>query len=137
VKDILGNEKGIICYADGPQLSPHPSTFWEVLCKWQCTWIWDNLQWVGDYDWIANTIIAEGTCLAVTGGLYMKDLYPHIHSAVVVFECTKGRGRVWSSFPEASQMACSYCSELIGLMAIHLILLATNEVNPESIGIPL
>ncbi len=27
-------------------------------------------------------------------------------------------------------MACSYCSELIGLMAIHLIVLVTNKVNP-------
>jgi hypothetical protein len=76
------------------------------------------------------TTRAEGTCIAVTDGSYMKDLYPHTHSAAVVLECTKGRGRVWCSFPEASQVACSYCGELIGLMAIHLILLAINKVNP-------
>jgi hypothetical protein len=117
VKDIPGNEKATICYADGPQMAPHPLTFWEVLCKWQRTWMWDNLQWVGDDDWIANTI-AKGTCMAVTYGSYMKDLYPHIYSAMVVLECMKGRGRVWCSFSEASQVACSYCGELIGLMAI-------------------
>jgi hypothetical protein len=66
----------------------------------------------------------------VTDGSYMKDLYLHIHSAAVVLECTKGRGRVWCSFPEASQVACSYRAELIELMAIHLILLVINEVNP-------
>jgi hypothetical protein len=55
--------------------------------------MWDNLQWIGDDDWIGITI-AEGTCIPVTDGSYMKDLYPHIHSAVVVLECTKGRGRV-------------------------------------------
>ena len=60
----------------------------------------------------------------------VKDLYPPIHSAALVLECTKGRGRVWCSFPEASQVACSYPGELIGLMAIHLILLTINEVNP-------
>jgi hypothetical protein len=68
--------------------------------------------------------------MAVMDGSFMKDLYPHIHSAALVLECTKGRGRVWCSFPEASQVACSYRGELIGLMAIHLILLAINEVNP-------
>jgi hypothetical protein len=44
VKDIPGNEKAIICYADSPQSTPTPSTFWEVLCKWQREWMWDNLQ---------------------------------------------------------------------------------------------
>jgi hypothetical protein len=94
-------EGNFICYADGPQLATKPSNFWEVLCKWQCTWMWDNLQWVGDDDWIA-TVIAKGTCMAVTDGLYMRDLYPHRQSAAVILECTKGRGRVWCSFPEAS-----------------------------------
>ena len=59
----------------------------------------------------------------------MKDLYLHIQSAAVVLECTRGRGRLWCSFSEASKVACSYCGELIRLMVIHLILLAINEVN--------
>jgi hypothetical protein len=91
--------------------------------------MWDNLKWVGDDEWIAIAI-AKGTCMAVTDGSFMKDLYPHIHLAALVLECTKGRGRVWCSFPEASQVTCSYRGELIGLMAIHLILLVINEVNP-------
>jgi hypothetical protein len=36
---------------------------------------------------------------------------------------------IWGSFPEQSRCACSYRGELVGLMAIHLILLAANEVN--------
>ena len=91
--------------------------------------MWDNLQWFGDDDWCAMAI-AEGTCIAVTDGSYMEDLYPTINLAAVVLECTGGRGRVWCSFPEASRAVCSYRGELIGLMAIHLILLAINEVNP-------
>jgi hypothetical protein len=81
VKDIPGNEKAIICYADSPQSTPSPSTFWEVLRKWQREWMWDNLQWVGDDEWIAIAI-AEGTCMAVTDGSFMKDLYPHILSCL-------------------------------------------------------
>jgi hypothetical protein len=91
-------------------------------------WMWENFQWVGDDNWIAEAI-GDGSCIAVTYGLYMKALYPQIHSAAFVLECSKDRGRLWGPFPEASQSACSYRGELVGLMAIHLILLAINEVN--------
>jgi hypothetical protein len=37
--------------------------------------------------------------------------------------------------PRVCQAACSYCGELVGLMAIHLILLAINEINPGLKGI--
>jgi hypothetical protein len=58
----------------------------------------------------------------------MGYLYPYIHFNAAVLKCTKGRGRVRCSFPEASQVAYSYRGELVRLMAIHLILLAINEV---------
>jgi hypothetical protein len=113
--------------------APHWN-IWEVLLKWQRMWMWYNLQWVGDNDWLL-TEIAEVTCIAVTDGSYMKDLYPNINSAAVVLDCLRGRGRIWCSFPEASRMACSYHGKLVGLMAIHLILLAINEVNPGLTGL--
>jgi hypothetical protein len=71
VRDIPGNEKAIISYVDGPQLAPTPSNFWDVLCKWQRTWMWNNLQWVEDNDWIAMAI-AKGTCMALTDGSYIE-----------------------------------------------------------------
>ncbi len=89
--------------------------------------MWENLYWVGDDHWIAE-VIEDGTLIAVTDGYYMKDLYPNIHSAALLLECTKGHGRLWCSFPEASEIACSYRGKLVGLMAIHLILLSVNEV---------
>ena len=96
--------------------------------------MWDNLQWVGDDEWLARAI-TEGTCISVTDESYMQDLYVTFNSAAVVIECTKGRGRLWCSFLEASRAACSYRGELLGLMAIHLILLAINEVNPGLTGL--
>jgi hypothetical protein len=84
-------------------------------------WMWENIQWVGDDDWIVEAI-DDGSLIAVTDELYMKDIYPNIHSAALVLECSKGQGRLWCSFPEVSQVACSYRGELVGLMAIHLIL---------------
>ena len=123
----------IVSFTDSPPTLDPPTNFWEVLRKWQRTWMWDNLQWVGDDHWIARAI-EDGTLIAVTDGLYMKDLYPNIHSAPLVLECTKGHGRLWCSFPNFSEIACSYRGELVGLMAIHLILLSVNEVQPNLKG---
>jgi hypothetical protein len=110
-----------------------PSAFWQVLTKWEQMWIWDNLQWVGDDNWIAEAI-RGGTCVAVTDGSYMGTLYLEIHSAAFVLECSNGSGQLWGSFSESSHCACSYRGELVGLMAIHLILLAVNEVNKDLMG---
>jgi hypothetical protein len=63
--------------------------------------MWENIQWTGDDNWIAEAII-DGSCTAVTNGSYMEHLYPQIHSAAFVLECTNGRGRLWGSFLEAS-----------------------------------
>ncbi len=95
--------------------------------------MWENVQWVGADNWIAEAI-KEGTCIVVTDGSYMKELYPSIHSAALVLECSKGQGRLWCSFPEACANACSYRGELVGLMAIFLLLLAVNKVNPDIEG---
>jgi hypothetical protein len=134
VRDNGDGDKSIICHAKESWTAQATLDFWEVLRKWQQTWMWDNLQWVGNDDWLAIAI-AEETCIVVTDhGSYMRDLYSTINLAVVVLECTKGRGRIWCLFLEASHAACSYQGELIGLMAIHLILLAINKVNPGLTG---
>ncbi len=79
--------------------------------------------------------IRDGSCIAVTDGLYMRALYPQIHSASFILECSNGRGWLWGSFPEASQSACSYRGELVGLMVIHLILLVIDEINTNLTGL--
>jgi hypothetical protein len=93
----------------------------------------ENIHWVGYDNWIAEAI-GDGSCIAVTDGLYMKALYLRNQSATFVLECSNGRGWLQELFPEASQSACSYRRELVGLMAIHLILLAINEVNTNLTG---
>jgi hypothetical protein len=95
--------------------------------------MWEKIQWVGEDNWVAGAI-ERGSCTAVTDGLYMKSLYPNIHLAAFVLECSRGSGRLWGSFLEACQNSCSYREELVGLMAIHLILLAVNGVNDHLSG---
>jgi hypothetical protein len=95
--------------------------------------MWDNLSWVGTDNWIAD-IIRDDSCIVITDGSYMQHLFPSINAGTLVLECPKGRGQLWCSFLEVSSTACSYRGELVGLMAIHLLLLAVNEVNPLLTG---
>jgi hypothetical protein len=50
-------EYNIICYTNGPLEALPPTTFWEVLLKWESSWMWENLTWMGDDSaWIAEAI---------------------------------------------------------------------------------
>ncbi len=83
--------------------------------------------------WSADAIAAN-SLVAVTDGSYMKEIYPHINLAAFIFECSKGRSRLWSSFVEHTPDAGSYWGELLGLMAIHLILRGVNIITPNPRG---
>jgi hypothetical protein len=48
--------------------------------------------------------------------------------------CSKGRGRVVGLFSEALIVANAYRGELLGLMAIRLILLSINKMHPTLAG---
>jgi hypothetical protein len=95
--------------------------------------MWDNLQIMGDIGWIAEAI-ADNTLSAITDGSYMKDLYPHLNLAAFVLESAKGREQLMGSFTEHTKDACGYHGELLGLMAIHLILLAVDKCTPGITG---
>lgn len=71
---------------------------------------------------------------AVTDGSYIRELHPEICSAAFILECSAGTGRILGSFPELSKDANAYRGELIGLLAIHLILAAVNKVVPDLQG---
>jgi len=105
----------------------------EVLYSWGNTWLWDNLALTGDHDWLPAAI-SDGSLLAVTDGSFLREQYPTLCSAAFVLECTKGRGRMIGSFSETSQVANAYRGELLGLMAIHLILLSVDKAHGGKAG---
>ena len=100
---------------------------------WGCKWIWDSLSLTGDEDWLIEAV-EEGTCIAVTDGLYIRELFPDVCLATFVLECSRGRGTIVGSFDEQLSVACAYRAKLLGLMAIHLILLAANKLRGELKG---
>jgi hypothetical protein len=112
---------------------PPPCTFMDVLLSWGNTWLWDDLRLTGEHGWI-NEAISDGSLLAVTDGSFLREHYPNLCSAAFVLECTMGRGRMIGSFSESSRVANAYRGELLGLMAIHLILLSIDKVHSGNAG---
>jgi hypothetical protein len=119
-----------VCSVAPPPICPIPPTdFLDVLHGWGETWIWDDLTVVGGTDWFAQAI-AKSSLVAVTNGSYIKEHYPEQCAAAFMLECTKGRGRLAGAFAEASVAVNAYRGELLGLMAVHLLLLAVETVSP-------
>jgi hypothetical protein len=75
--------------------------------------MWEKPSITGDLDWIVASI-AHNSCIMVTDGSYMKELYPYLNSAAFVLECSKGRGRLTGSFLEQTPDAGNYQGEILG-----------------------
>jgi hypothetical protein len=116
-----------------PPIRAAPTNFWEMIQGWGNTWLWDNLVISGDISWIAKSI-ADNSCMAVTDGSYMKEVYTNLNSAAFIFKCSKGQGQLMGTFVESTPNAGSYQGELLGLMAIHLILRGVHEAQPGLTG---
>jgi hypothetical protein len=108
--------------------TPVPSSFLEVLQSWGNIWLWEHMPLSGGVAWL-NESISKGTLFAVTDGSYIRELFPNLCSVAFVLECIKGRGRVVRLFLEALLVANAYRGELLGFMAIHLILLSINKIH--------
>ncbi len=102
--------------------------FLEVLEAWGNTWLWEHMKVAGGVTWVHESI-AQGTLIAVTDGSYIRELFPHICLAAFVLECSHRCGRIFRSFSESLRVANACRGELLGLMAIHLILLSVNKIH--------
>jgi hypothetical protein len=110
-----------------------PQMFVEVLHSWGNTWLWENLLIVGGFNWL-HKAIRDGTLVEVTDGLYICKLYPNLCSSAFAIKCAKGQGPLMGSFSDTLLVANAYRGELLGLMAIHLILLTIDRVHSNLLG---
>ncbi len=136
VKEVALGIISVSSHTPQPPEKEAPSSFCSVVESWGNTWMWDNLKITGDIGWIAEAI-ANNTLSAITDGSYMKDLCPHLNLAAFVLECAKGRGQLMGLFTQHTKDACSYQGELLGLMTIHLIILAADKFTPRIKGLAL
>jgi hypothetical protein len=87
----------------------------------------------GGITWLSKSV-AQNTLVAVTDGSYIRELYPHLCFAAFVLECSKCCGQIVGTFSEALLVANTYRGELLGLMAIQLILLSVNKIYSDFAG---
>ena len=110
-----------------------PQTILEVIKGWKQGWFWRKLDIIGDLDRLCESI-ADESVLGVADGSYIRELFPDANSCAFVLECQNGRGRILGRILEGSKDACAFRGELLGLLALHLILLAVNKLYPELAG---
>ncbi len=113
--------------------APIPNSFLAILHEWGCTWQWEYMRVEGGTEWILEAI-QDGSLIAVTDGSFIRQLHPNLFSAAFVLECMKRRGKIIRSFSESTLAANVYRGELLGLMAIHLLLVSVNRVHNTLVG---
>ena len=110
-----------------------PTSFLNILRSWGNTSLWEHLQVTGGTSWIHGSI-TNGSLVAIMDRSYIREIYPNLCSAAFVLECSKGQGRIMGAVSEALLVANAYRGELLGLMAIHLILLSVNKMHIDLSG---
>ena len=76
-----------------------------------------------DLQWLVSGL-EKGTIVCVKDRSYDRKVAPNISGAGLVLCCTKAKRMLRGNFYEKSTTASSYRGELLGLVAIHTILLA-------------
>jgi hypothetical protein len=72
--------------------------------------------------------------MVVADGSYMPDLHTDLCSTAFFFECKSGQGKLVGSFAEFSASLSAYRGELLGLMAVHLVLTGKATLYPNLSG---
>ncbi len=70
----------------------------------------------------------------VADGSYMPDLRKDFCATAFFFECKAGRGRLVGSFTDFNIASNAYRGELLGFMAVHLVLDGIASIHPELTG---
>ena len=102
---------------------PPITTFKDHLRLSGGTWMWNNLYVPVNINWIV-TGIEQGTLICVTDGSYDRKKAPKICGAGWIIFCSTAMKYIKGSFAEHSPSASSYRGEVLGMLAIHLFLLA-------------
>lgn len=108
-------------------------TILDVIRGWKQGWFWHTFRIVGDVDWVISAI-ENDPLLTLADGSYIHELLADACSCAFVFDCQDGGGRILGKMVEGSKDACACRGELLGLLAIHLILLAANKRKPDLTG---
>ena len=133
VKEVGLAVMAICSFSALPPTQPLPTSFWEVLTSWGCTWMWDSIRITGDVNWLVDAIRSDD-CIAVADGSFMRELTTEVCATAFFFENLDRRCKLVGAFPERSETANAYRGELLGLMAVHILLLMVNKMEKDLPG---
>jgi ribonuclease HI len=119
-------EDVVVVKGDGPclpRLQPIRLLFWEAMQAGGGHWMWD---YVSDKEsdplWLKEAL-KQGSAILATDGSYSRTKGPHVSGAGWVIACRKTHRLLKGSFYENSRDASPYRGELLGLVALHTIIL--------------
>lgn len=113
-----------------PPIKHAPHYFHEVLLSWSHPEFWKELKNTGNGSWLYQAI-HDHSLICVSHGSYIRQLHPEVCSAAIIFEYKQGRGHLSLSFAEKSPYTNAFRGELLGLMAVHLLLCSIDKTNPN------
>ncbi|KAL3775524.1 hypothetical protein HJC23_004404 [Cyclotella cryptica] len=131
VREVGDGQRATTSVAPAVDVVIAPTTIFDVIQGWKQGWFWRKLE--SDVDWLISAIEVDSV-LAVADGSYIRELFTDANSCAFVLECQEERGRILGRLVEGSKDVCAYRGELLGLLAIHLILLAVNKLRPDLAG---
>ncbi len=106
-----------------PSLQPTKLLFWELLHAGGRDRMWD---YVSDEEldplW-PKEALEQGTAILATDGFYSRTRGSHVSGAGWVVACWKTQKVLKGSFYKKSRDASPYRGELLGLVALHMIIL--------------
>ena len=89
--------------------------------------MWTNIANEGpNFTWVVDAI-TNSTAVWVTDGSYNKEVAPLISGAGWILFCTRTKQRMYGSFYEVSPKAGPYRAELLGLLAVHILVAAIEQ----------
>ncbi len=130
-------EDVVVVKGDGPclpRLRPIRLSFWGTMREGGGHWMWDYVSdKESDLLWVKEAL-DRGSAILATDGSYSRTKGPHVSGAGWVIACRKTHKLLKGSFHENSRDASPYRRELLGLVALHTIILQISKYyNMQSV----
>jgi hypothetical protein len=99
-------------------------TFWEFLKSLGGEWMWDYIK-KGEADVsLISAALTAGTFIGMMDGSYNRVHTGTVSGSGWIICCTKTKQLLWGSFYKILPKAASYRGELLGLVALHTLIVA-------------
>ncbi len=111
------------------------STFWDYLKSLGETWMWEYIkEKEADTVWLRDTLI-NGTLIGITNSSYNRHKAKLCSGLGGILVCMASKKTLLGSFYEVSAAAGAYRGELLGVVALHTLILAlANYHNLQSVS---